>query len=52
MTLRNLAGRVWDVGREKVERACLRCGKQFDSSGPGNRLCQRCRSVDVSPLAP
>ena len=25
------------------QRACLRCGRQFESAGPGNRLCSTCR---------
>lgn len=28
-------------------RKCLRCGAEFESSGPGHRLCSdRCRQVD------
>ena len=23
-------------------RTCLRCGKAFDSTGPGNRICPKC----------
>jgi hypothetical protein len=36
-----------------VERACIvpRCGKLFRSSGPGNRMCPKCRtSVEASPM--
>lgn len=32
-------------------RPCLCCGKPFRSEGPGNRLCPRCRALDVSPYA-
>lgn len=32
-------------------RPCLCCGKRFNSTGPGNRLCQKCRHKDVSPFA-
>ncbi len=24
------------------KRTCLKCGKLFDSAGPGNRICPRC----------
>lgn len=34
------------------QRSCLRCGKTFDSWGPGNRLCSRCAHISVSPFAP
>jgi len=27
-------------------RKCLRCQIMFDSHGPGNRLCSRCRTAD------
>jgi hypothetical protein len=27
-------------------RKCLRCQIMFDSYGPGNRLCSRCRTAD------
>lgn len=27
-------------------RKCLRCQIMFDSFGPGNRLCSRCRTAD------
>jgi len=27
-------------------RKCLRCQTMFDSFGPGNRLCSRCRTAD------
>lgn len=32
-------------------RPCLRCRTPFESSGPGNRLCERCRTQNVSPYA-
>ncbi len=28
-------------------RACLRCGKSFDSAGPGNRICKRCAQINA-----
>jgi hypothetical protein len=36
------------------ERKCLCCGDQFESEGPGNRLCPRCRAQShvLSPYAP
>lgn len=35
-------------------RKCLCCGRTFASTGPGNRMCARCRAraADVSPYAP
>lgn len=33
-------------------RNCLRCGKRFLSTGPGNRMCDPCRGVSASPYAP
>lgn len=38
--------------REAVVRPCLRCGHSFPSEGPHNRLCNRCRGIDVSPFEP
>jgi phage FluMu protein Com len=28
-------------------RTCLRCDKQFDSAGPGNRICPRCSRINM-----
>ncbi len=28
---------------QESKRICLRCGRTFDSAGPGNRLCGACR---------
>ena len=28
------------------QRTCLKCSKPFDSTGPGNRICRRCQSVN------
>ncbi len=28
---------------EAKKRTCLKCNKLFDSTGPGNRICPRCR---------
>lgn len=38
----------------KTRRRCLRCDASFDSSGPGNRLCNRCRfyAAESSPFEP
>jgi predicted amidophosphoribosyltransferase len=27
---------------KKQKRTCLKCGKLFNSAGPGNRICKRC----------
>ena len=34
-------------------RSCLRCRKDFDSTGPGNRMCDPCRAkmAEASPYA-
>ena len=39
--------------RPTTPRACLRCRKDFHSTGPGNRLCGDCRvkAADASPYA-
>jgi DNA-directed RNA polymerase subunit RPC12/RpoP len=29
------------------QRTCLRCGKKFDSTGPDNRICQRCAKINA-----
>lgn len=34
------------------KRACLCCREPFASEGAHNRLCRRCRKLDVSPYAP
>lgn len=36
----------------KRRRTCLHCARDFDSSGPGNRICTRCRSLDAFTSAP
>ncbi len=37
----------------KKKRACLKCGKQFLSKGPYNRICEKCGLMNerVSPSA-
>lgn len=37
-----LKGRVADY--RPAKRTCLGCGKPFESQGPGNRQCQRCKA--------
>lgn len=29
------------------QRDCLKCGKSFESAGPGNRICKRCTQVNA-----
>ena len=29
------------------QRACLKCGKSFESAGPGNRICKRCAQINA-----
>lgn len=36
--------------RQTVERKCLGCGNTFDSEGPHNRQCNRCRARSASPF--
>jgi len=39
--------------REYQQRVCLRCGKQFESTGKQNRLCKTCRYIiSVSGVEP
>jgi hypothetical protein len=28
------------------QRTCLKCGKEFASTGPGNRICKRCAQIN------
>ena len=30
-----------------AKRTCLRCGKQFPSTGPGNRICSHCKVINA-----
>lgn len=39
----------WDSAKV---RTCLCCRRPFESSGPGNRMCDGCRGRDVSPFEP
>lgn len=34
-----------------TRRPCMCCRQRFDSEGPHNRLCGRCRYYNLSPLA-
>lgn len=31
----------------KKVRGCLKCGKQFDSVGVGNRICKKCKQINI-----
>jgi hypothetical protein len=33
---------------DKKKRKCLRCQKQFDSQGVGNRICSKCEQSNHS----
>jgi hypothetical protein len=33
--------------QQQRERRCLSCGGQFASTGPGNRICPRCKHRDA-----
>ena len=28
-------------------RVCLKCDKQFNSNGPGNRICGKCQKINA-----
>lgn len=32
---------------DQKPRRCLMCGKMFDSFGPGNRICKKCKSTQA-----
>ncbi len=32
---------------DRKKRTCLKCGKLFDSTGPGNRICKRCAQINA-----
>ena len=34
------------------QRKCLSCSKGFNSAGPGNRICTRCKGLDAFTSAP
>lgn len=36
---------------DAAPQPCLCCRQPFASSGPGNRMCDRCRTRNVSPYA-
>ena len=42
--IRDQEGRKRDMRPGHKERKCLRCWGMFPSSGPGNRMCNDCRS--------
>jgi len=44
----------WGGERRTRRRACLRCDRNFNSVGPHNRMCDRCRNrgAELSPFAP
>lgn len=34
------------------QRRCLSCSKDFKSTGPNNRICGRCRSLEIFTSSP
>lgn len=32
---------------ERKKRKCLKCGKYFNSEHKGNRICKRCKGLEV-----
>jgi crossover junction endodeoxyribonuclease RusA len=41
--------RVWlrRLSTQAKPRTCLKCGKPFDSTGPGHRICPRCTRINA-----
>ena len=35
------------VESQRAQRKCLRCGRWFESRGPGHRLCKRCTEAVI-----
>lgn len=42
--------RVAAPADDPAMRTCLRCGRRFDSRGPGNRLCRKCRDANQATI--
>lgn len=38
-----------EVRDRLTTRPCMCCGRTFQSEGPHNRLCQKCRTTSVMP---
>ena len=36
----------------RKDRRCLSCSSSFSSTGPGNRICSRCRSSEAFTCSP
>lgn len=36
----------------RKQRRCLSCSKGFNSTGPGNRICTRCKGLEVFTSSP
>lgn len=36
---------------QEKKRACLKCGKQFNSKGPYNRICEPCSMMNERVLS-
>jgi hypothetical protein len=36
----------------RKQRKCLSCSKGFNSAGPGNRICVRCKNHEVFTSSP
>lgn len=45
--VRNLRRHYEERKQALVERACLCCRKMFGSTGAGNRICSRCKALDI-----
>ena len=40
------------IVRNKSKRVCLKCGKTFNSLGPGNRICPGCTRINRALAVP
>jgi hypothetical protein len=39
--------RAADIAREAESRACLMCGRNFQSRGAGHRVCDSCKGTEA-----
>jgi len=45
---KNDIGETMTEKQDRKTRVCLKCSRTFSSSGPGNRICGKCRTSDTS----
>ena len=44
--------RAYRAEAAKKQRRCLSCSSTFNSAGPGNRICGRCKSTETFTCSP